>query len=257
MVTKSDPPSRPEGTGEVVTVPRGKGTKRGVRGGKKNKANFSCNDQWTIYQSNIRGYGSKAFSFRAITAGLQPSVIVLNETHLKYEQKLKIPGYNSYNRNRKKKCMGGIATSILNKDAMHALKVTEGENENEFLITRHGQFVVPINIINIYGQQEGTSSKEDILSRWGNIMKEVIKIEAKGELAIILGDLNSHVGDIIEGNDSVISVGGQLIRNLLLTENYVLVNGTDKTEGGPFTRFDPSDPQCSSKKIVSRFSHRI
>ena len=37
-----------------------------------------------------------------------------------------------------------------------------------------------------------------------------------------------------------------------------MVNSTDKTEGGPFTRFDPSDPQCTSKKscldlaIISR-----
>ena len=137
----------------MVTLPRVKGTRRGVRGGRTNKANFSSNnDQWTIYQSNIRGYISKAFSFGGIVAGLQPSVIVLNETHLKHDQKLKIPGYNSFNRNRKKKCMGGIATSIKNVDAMHVLKVTEGENENEFLITQHCQFVVPINIINVYGQ---------------------------------------------------------------------------------------------------------
>ena len=233
----------------MVTLPRVKGTRRGVRGGRKNKANFSSNNnQWTIYQSNIRGYISKAFSFGGIVAGLQPSVIVLNETHLKHDQKLKIPGYNSFNRNRGKKCIGGIATSIKNVDAMHVLKVTEGENENEFLITRHGQFVVPINIINVYGQQEGTSSKDDILKRWDNIMKEVVKIEATGEHLIILGDLNCHVGDIIEGNDTDISVGGDLIRNLLSTEHYILVNSTDKTEGGPHTRFDPSDPQCLSKK---------
>ena len=103
-------------------------------------------------------------------------------------------------------------------------------------------------IINVYGQQEGPSSKDNILKMWDDIMKEVVKIEAKGEHLIILGDLNCHVGDIIEGNDTDISVGDILIRNLLLTEHYILANSTDKAEGGPHTRFDPSDPQCLSKK---------
>ena len=96
--------------------------------------------------------------------------------------------------------MGGIATAVDIKEAKHALKVVEGENDNEYLITRHGQFVTPINMMNIYGQQEGTSSKDDIRRRWDNIMREIIKIEAKGEHLIILGDLNCHVGDLIEGN---------------------------------------------------------
>ena len=56
------------------------------------------------------------------------------------------------------------------------------------------------------------------------------------------------MGDIIEGNDNEISIGGHLIRNLLLSEKYTLVNSTEKSKGGPFTRFDPSDPNCLSKK---------
>ena len=43
-------------------------------------------------------------------------------------------------------------------------------------------------------------------------MKEFVKIEVH---VIILWYLNSHEGDIIKGNDTVISVNGQLIRNQL------------------------------------------
>ena len=111
--------------------------------------------------------------------------------------------------------MGGIATAIKNDEFIHALKVKEGETDNEFLITRHGQFVAPINILNIYGQQEGTSNKDDIYRRWESIMTEVTRIEAKGEWLIMLGDFNSHVGDIIDGNHTVVSTGGQLILNFL------------------------------------------
>ena len=44
---------------------------------------------------------------------------------------------------------------------------------------------------------------------------ELAKIEARGEFAIIIGDLNKHVGDLIEGNeDDKVSFGGQFVRDL-------------------------------------------
>ena len=52
------------------------------------------------------------------------------------------------------------------------------------------------------------------------------------------------MGDIIEGNDSKVSFGGQF----LSTGMYKLVNQTSKVEGGPFTLYEPSDPKCHSKK---------
>ena len=53
---------------------------------------------------------------------------------------------------------------------------------------------------------------------------------------------------MVEGNQSKVSFGGQLVRDLLSTENYILVNGTNKVKGGPFTRYDPSDPKCNANK---------
>ena len=78
-------------------------------------------------------------------------------------------------------------------------------------------------------------------------MHELVKIEVKQELVVLMGDLNKHVGDIIEGNHSKVTFGGQLIRNLLKTEKYQLVNSSSKVVGGPFTRYDPSDPKCEGK----------
>jgi hypothetical protein len=57
------------------------------------------------------------------------------------------------------------------------------------------------------------------------------------------------VGDIIEGNETdKVTFGGQLIKDLLDTGKYTLVNATNKVVGGPFTRFDPSDPENNDKK---------
>ena len=224
-------------------------SKRVKRGGRRNKSDtVLSSDIWTIYQSNIRGYGSKRVSFENIISSIKPSVICLNETHLKSGQRMKISGFNSFNRNRQNKYMGGISTSVANKDTMHTLKVKEGAEDDEFLITRHSQFVVPVNIVNVYGEQEGRSSKDDIQNRWNRIMIEIVKIESKNEVVVLLGDLNKHVGDIIEGNHAKVTFGGNLIRNMLKTEKYYLVNSSPKVEGGPFTRYDPADPTSDSKK---------
>ena len=136
---------------------------------------------------------------------------------------------------------GGIATCIAKEDKHKSLKVFEGNLQFEALVTRHSQFKTPINIVNLYGQVESRSSSDQIKERWAKLQEILIKIEAKGELALIIGDLNAKVGDIIPGNNKKVSQGGKLIRELLKSDKYVLVNAKDKCKGGPFTRIDPSD----------------
>ena len=84
---------------------------------------------------------------------------------------------------------------------MHALKVVEGGNDNETLITQHSQFSIPINIVNIYGEQESRTPNEKIQEKWTNILHKIYKIEAKSEHVLIIGDLNKHVGSLVEGNE--------------------------------------------------------
>ena len=70
-------------------------------------------------------------------------------------------------------------------------------------------------------------------------------------MIVLIGDLNRHVGDIIEGNDKDrVSFGGQLVRDFIDTGKYILVNASKKVIGGPFTRYDPSDPNNIDKKSV-------
>ena len=164
-------------------------------------------------------------------------------------------GFTSYNRNRQHANMGGVATCISNKEASNALKVAEGVSEDEYIITRHSQFRTPINIVNIYGETESRSTKAEIKDRWDRIVTELAKIELKGESTVIIGDLNKQVGDIIEGNKKEVSFGGNLIKELLDTKEYILVNATSKVKGGPFTRFDPANPEgksCLDLVIISK-----
>ena len=123
-------------------IRRGKGRDRG---GKKDI--FNNNNLWTIYHNNCRGLESKQDSLVSIINQVQPNIVTLNETYLKKNKKPKIYGYFSYAHNRSNKSMGGVATCVVNKDANNALSMKYGDNADEFIITRHNQFCVPINII--------------------------------------------------------------------------------------------------------------
>ena len=63
---------------------------------------------------------------------------------------MSIPGYRSFVKNRVDKNCDGIATLVSEKDSPHVLRIKEGPNDNEFIITSHDQFAIPINVVDIY-----------------------------------------------------------------------------------------------------------
>ena len=138
--------------------------------------NFKC-DNWCILQTNIRGYSLKAYSLQSVVNNVD--VVTINETHLKNERKLELPGFTCYNMNRKGVNGGGIATCMKDKDAMNTLKVFERLNDDEVLITRHGQFETAVNVINFYGSQECRTRRNKILENWGIVFQEISKIELR------------------------------------------------------------------------------
>ena len=87
--------------------------------------------------------------------------------------------------------------------------------------------------------------------------KDLELIRCRGEEVVLIGDFNKQIGSDylgIPGNKPIISYGGQMVRDLLATENYLLVNNSDKVTGGPWTREDPSDrnkKSCLDFAIVS------
>ena len=72
-------------------------------------------------------------------------------------------------------------------------------------------------------------------------MAEMITIEKQGEHVIFIGDLNKHVGNIVKDNHDKVSYGGNLIRDFLKSNPFILLNSTNKVKGGPFTRYNPSN----------------
>ena len=200
----------------------------------------------SLYHLNVRGMNSKKNSLEKILKTLSPKIVTLNETALRFKVKPKLENFVSFNRNRHTKIMGGVATFVDEKDKNTFVKLAEGENDDEFLITRHSNFLMPLNIINIYGEQENRATKSDIQERWGRLLIEIKKIEKRNELILIIGDLNKKIGNDafgVKGNHDKISFGGELVRSLLYNGEYVCLNNIKIACGGPFTRFDPSCPQ--------------
>ena len=73
-------------------------------------------------------------------------------------------------------------------------------------------------------------------------MAEINKIEKRNELILLIGDLNKKFGNDdlgMSGNHGKVTFGGELVRGLFASGKYMCMNNSSKTEGGPFTRFDP------------------
>ena len=81
---------------------------------------------------------------------LSPAIITLNETFLKHKQKSNLRHYVSHDRNREKEAMGGISTLVKSKDKDNFLKISEGNQNDEFLVTHHLNFCEPLNVVNTH-----------------------------------------------------------------------------------------------------------
>ena len=152
---------------------------------------------------------------------------------------------------------GGIVTMVANNLKAYATKVTSNNKHDEFMVTRLDHVKPALNIIHVYGQTEGRAGQQKVLEGCAEILKELTNIEARKELALLVGDLNRAVGRGelgIEGNSSKISYGGQLIRDLIGAGEYVLLNNLSLAVGGPWTRVCPGagGSSCLDLAIGSR-----
>ena len=238
-----------------------KKTRRGKRTSEKMYCkNLNKTDKsWSILHTNIRGFTSKKKSLKNIINQIRPNVVTINEVGLRKDKKVALLGFNCYTRNRKtNENMGGVATAVVEDEKSSTLKMLEGENKDEFIVTRHGQFQRAINVINYYGEQESRTENIEIEERWGRLTKILNDIENKEEEAILIGDLNKLVGSEksrIKDNKPKISFAGKLVLELISSGNYLLVNGSEKCNGGPFTRQEPNHPDvesCLDLVIVSK-----
>ena len=213
---------------------------------------------FSIFLSNIRGYKSKKVSLQKIVKKVRPSLVLLNETQLVNNMKISLNTYTTWTKNRTDKGGGGISTSVSQQFSDLAVGAGEGDRDDEFLITRVEAFSPALCVINSYGEQRITK-KEEVEEKWGRLLKELEDIRRRGEFCVWAGDQNKLVGAGelgVPGNSPETSLGGRLLRELLASGNWILVNGlgAEIVEGGPHTRKDPATGKksCLDLFVVSR-----
>ena len=216
---------------------KSKKRKAGYRGrGKINRRD----NTFSVLLVNMRGYKSKKRSLVNTIKKVKPSCVTINETLLAGRSKVSLPPYTSWTKNRAGKGGGGVATAISQSFKNCSVSAGEGEGEDEFLVTRVESFHPALCIINCYGEQRKTGKKE-VEDKWGRLRDVMEAVRARKELCLLIGDQNKLVGNDrlgVPGNSPEISLGGKLLRDLLDTGNWCLVNGLgpEVVKGGPFTR---------------------
>ena len=193
-----------------------------------------------MIQTNCDGFTSKKESFDDIVKDENPDIIVINDTALKGTRKVKIPKYFSYTKNSEEN-KGGVATVVANYLKPNTVKVAEGKEGDEYVITRFDNTVPAINLINIYGEQEGRSSVDEIEKRWLRLESDIEEIESCNEAVMIMGDMNRAIGNGelgIKDNKDKISKGGKMIRDLINEKPYTILNNLDAAKDGPWTWTD-------------------
>ena len=69
------------------------------------------------------------------------------------------------------------ATAVEADDVKNGIKIAEGDDE--FTITRHSQFKVPINVINVAGETESRCSENEVKDQWNRLLAHIVKIRLR------------------------------------------------------------------------------
>ena len=140
------------------TVTEKRKTKKRYRGkgGRMKKE-----DEFSIFLVNLRGFRSKKESLLQIMKKEKPNVVVMNETQLAGNMKVELETYKCWTKNRSEKGGGGIATAVCPEYQESTMGAGEGEQGDEFMVTRVDTFTPALNIIKGHALAEKADARMD------------------------------------------------------------------------------------------------
>ena len=147
-------------------------------------------------------------------------MVFMNETHMVGRQKVSLPEYTCWSKNCKEKGGGGESTAVSQEYKDSAMGAGEGQDEDEYIITRIDRFNPALNVINCYGEQRKIK-KEEMEEKWERLRRDMEDIRTRNEFCLLAGDLNKLVGCDewgVPGNNQEVSPGGRLLRVLLASK---------------------------------------
>ena len=126
----------------------------------------------SMYDNNLNGFNGKKASIVQLLEVVKPTIANFQETAVSGNNQMKANNYICFQRNRKGvKTMGGVATLVSKDVKSQALRVAEGEENDEFLVIRLGHVEPAVNVINVYEGIENRRTKQEVTENWVRIKK--------------------------------------------------------------------------------------
>ena len=159
-------PEQPRKANKLLKTRRGYGRKN-----ERRNKNGSKDENFSLLGTNAAGLNSKLESFYSSINNFQPSVITIQETKFSKAGRIKIPGYQIFERVRTNKKGGGLLTAAV--DNINPVLISIGKDENEIMTIQVDIGCHRIRIINAYGPQEDHSTQK-VLGFWQELEAEVM-----------------------------------------------------------------------------------
>ena len=90
-------------------------------------------------------------------------MVLLNVHYVTDKYKVNMDAFLTYSKNRN---MSRVLISTVKHEAQHVIKIKEGDNEDEFILVKHDKFKLALNVLSIYGKQEGRSQNKTKMEKW-------------------------------------------------------------------------------------------
>ena len=109
---------------------------------------------------------------------IRPTIATFQETAVTGNNQMKVKNYFCFQRNRKGTISrGGVVTLVANEVKSQAIRGTEEEENDEFLLIRLGHVEPAVNVLNVYGGIETRMTKQEVTENWVRLKKEITKIK--------------------------------------------------------------------------------
>ena len=181
--------------------------------------------------SNIRGLRSKTKSLENIVNKEPFNFIMISETHTPWAEKPKTQGLTHFHRNRNPregsaKAKGGVSIAAGVEDQDFCTITERGEDGREFIAVKSSRFEPPLTLYSYYGRQENKVSDSETTNTLTEIFSNGRMNADRGEVVVIGGDFNLHVGRKfdLKYNDEKVSKGGADLEIISKEYGFTMMN---------------------------------
>ena len=179
---------------------------------------------------NIRGIKQKVSTLKEIIADERPQIVAIVETLLQEKEKVKIEGYKTITKNRKKE--GGGICAMVQEELWNIITVVKEEEERgEALWLRMDNKKIKTRICIIYIPQESRKTVAEMKEVYQSMKEEIEKTEINEEHLIMVGDYNCHVGKTIKENKEKETTAGKMFKRMVKDHKLKILNTSEKCKG--------------------------